>query len=97
MTNLMMWSLIVGFFMPPVQAIIQQTTWSSQLRAGVNFVACAVAGIGVAYFQGDFTGRRFIESALVILVTTIAVYKGTWKPFGVAPAIEKATSFSKEV
>lgn len=92
MTNLMMWSLIVGFFMPPVQAVIQQTNWSSQVRAGVNFVACAIAGAGVAFFQGDFTGRRFVESALVVLVTTIAVYKGTWQPTGVAPTIEKATS-----
>ena len=92
MTDLMMWSLIVGFFMPPVQAVIQQTNWSSRLRAGVNFVACFVAGVGVAFFQGDFTGRRVVGSVLVVLVTTIAVYKGTWKPTGVAPAIEKATS-----
>lgn len=92
MTNLMMWSLIVGFFMPPVQAVIQQTHWSSRVRAGVNFVACAVAGAGVAFFQGEFTGRRFVESGLVVLVTTIAVYKGTWKPSGIAPAIEEATS-----
>lgn len=88
----MMWSLIIGFFMPPVQAVIQQSTWSSQVRSGVNFVACCVAGAGVAYFQGDFTGRRFVESGLVVLVTTIAVYTGTWKPTGVAPAIEAATS-----
>lgn len=92
MTNLMMWSLIVGFFMPPVQAVIQQTSWSSRVRAAVNFVACAVAGAGVAFFQGDFTGKRFVESALVVLVTTIAVYKGTWKPTGITPVIEEKTS-----
>jgi hypothetical protein len=91
----MMWSLIVGFFMPPVQAVIQQAHWPSQVRAGVNFVACAIAGAGVAFFQGDFTGRRFVESALVVLVTTIAVYKGTWKPTGLAPAIEKRTSLNR--
>jgi len=95
MTDLMMWSLIVGFFMPPVQAVIQQTHWSSRVRAGVNFVACFVAGTGVAFFQGDFTGRRVVGSVLVVLVTTIAVYKGTWKPTGVAPAIEAATSSDK--
>lgn len=92
MSNLVMWSLVVGFFMPPVQAIIQQTHWSSQLRAGINFAACAVAGAGVAYFQGDLTGRRFVEAGLTVLVTTIAVYKGTWQPSGVAPGIEKATN-----
>ena len=92
MTDLMMWSLVVGFFMPPVQAVIQQTNWSSRVRSGVNFLACLVAGAGVAFFQGDFTGRRFVGSALLVLVTTIAVYKGTWKPTGIAPAIEEATS-----
>ena len=92
MTNLVMWSLVVGFFMPPIQAVIQQTNWSDKVRAAVNFVACVVAGAGVAFFQGDFTGRRFVESALVVLVTAISVYKGTWKPTGIAPAIEKKTS-----
>ena len=93
MTNLQLWSIVVGFFLPPVQAIIQQQSFSTQLRAGINFVACAVAAVGVTYFQGDLTGRRFIEAGLVILVTTIATYSGTWKPTGIAPGIEKATSF----
>jgi hypothetical protein len=88
----MMWSLVVGFFMPPVQAVIQQTGWSDKLRAAVNFLVCVVAGAGVAFFQGDFTGKRFVESSLVVLVTAIAVYKGTWKPTGIAPAIEEKTS-----
>jgi hypothetical protein len=90
-----MWSLVVGFFLPPVIAVIQQTGWAQQLRAFVTFVACAVAGAGVAYFQGDLTGRRFVESALVVLVTTIAVYEGSWKPSNIAPAIERATNFGK--
>lgn len=92
MSNLVMWSLVVGFFLPPVQAIVQQAHWPSQLRAAVNFAACAVAGVGIAFFQGDLTGRRFVEAALVTLVTTIAVYQGLWKPSNVAPAIEKATT-----
>lgn len=92
MTDLLMWSLIVGFFMPPVQAVIQQSTWSTELRAGANLVLCAVAAVGVVYFEGDFTGRRFIQSALIVGVTAIAFYKGTWKPTGIAPAIESATS-----
>lgn len=87
-----MWSLIVGFFLPPIQAVIQQPTWSKQLRSAVNFVVCGVAAVGVSYFQGDFTGRRWVESGLVILVATIATYTGTWKPSGIAPSIENATS-----
>lgn len=92
MSNLEMWALVVGFLLPPLLSIIMQSGWSQQLQAVVAFVACAIAGAGTAYFQGDLTGRRFIEAGLVILVTTIATYKGFWKPTNVSPTIEKATS-----
>ena len=92
MTNFQMWSLIVGFFLPPVLAIVQQTKWSSALRAIVAFLACALAGAGVAYFQGDLTGKRFIEAGLVILVTAVATYQSFWKPTAIAPAIEAKTN-----
>lgn len=97
MSNLLMWSLVIGFFMPPVQSVIQQTKWSARFRALVNFLACAIAGAGIAYFQGDFSDRRFVESSLVVLVTAISVYSGTWKPSGISPTIEKATSLKSGV
>ena len=92
MSNLEMWALIVGFFLPPAIAIVQQPTWSEPVRAIVTFLVCAVAAAGTAYFQGDLTSRRFVEAGLVILVTTIATFKGFWKPTKVAPEIEAATS-----
>lgn len=92
MSNLEMWALIVGFLLPPALSLVMQTGWGQQLQAIVAFAACAVAGAGTAYFQGDFTGRRFVEAGLVILVTTIATYKGFWKPTSISPAIEKATT-----
>ncbi len=87
-----MWSLIVGFLLPPVLAILMQSKWPTQFQAIVAFVACAVAGAGTAYFQGDLTGRRFLEAGLVVLVASIATYHGFWKPTKVAPAIESRTS-----
>lgn len=87
-----MWSLIVGFALPPALAIVQQSDWSPRLRAIVAFIACAIAGAGVAYFQGDLTGRRFVEAGLVILVAAIATFKGFWRPTGIAPAIEAKTN-----
>ncbi len=92
MSNLEMWSLIVGFLLPPVLAILMQSKWPTQFQAIVAFVACAVAGAGTAYFQGDLTGRRFLEAGLVVLVASIATYHGFWKPTKVAPAIESRTS-----
>lgn len=92
MSNLQMWAMVVGFALPPVLAIVQQSKWSSQVRAIIAFLACAVAGAGTAYFQGDLTGRRFVEAGLVVLVTAVATYQSFWKPTGVAPAIESRTN-----
>lgn len=89
-----MWSLIVGFFLPIVIAFLVQTGWSQRLQAVIAFVASAVAAAGTAYLQGDLTGERFVEAALVILVTAIATYKGFWKPTGVAPGIETKTNLN---
>lgn len=87
-----MWSLIVGFFLPPVQAVIQQSHWPERIRALVNFASCAVAAFGVVYFTGSVNFRDWVQSALVVLVAAIATYKGTWKPTGIAPTIEAKTS-----
>lgn len=87
-----MYSLLAGFFLPPVLAIIQQRQWSDQLRAGVAFLACLLVGAGVAYFQGDLTGRRFVTGALVVMVTGLSTYRNFWKPTGIAPTIEEKTS-----
>ena len=72
--------------------IVQQPTWPEWARAVMTFLVCALAGAGTAYFQGDLTGRRFVEAGLVVLVTTIATFKGFWKPTGVAPAVEAKTT-----
>ena len=92
MTEIEMWSLIVGFVLPPVLSVVQQSGWSDRLRAIVAFLACALAGAGVAYFQGDLTGRRFVEAGLVVLVTAVATYRNFWRPTGVSPAIETKTN-----
>lgn len=92
MSNFEMWSLIVGFALPPALSVIIQSGWSQRLQSVVAFLACAVAGAGVAYFQGDITGRRFVEAGLVVLVAAIATYKGFWKPTGVSPGIETKTN-----
>lgn len=92
MTNLAMWSMIVGFFLPLLLSVVQQPKWPSYVRSIVMFLGCLVASAGTVLLQGEFTGERWLESALLIVVTTIATYKGLWKPVEIAPAIEEATS-----
>ncbi len=92
MTNLQQWSLIVAFFVPPVVALVNQQSWSSKLKAVVFFGVSLVAAAGTAYFQGDLTGKRFLDAALLIVAAGAAYYHGLWKPTDVAPTIEKSTS-----
>lgn len=94
MTDYEMWLLLVGFFLPLVISVIQQRGWSDQLRALVAFAACAVAGVGTAYFQGDLTGRRVVSGVLIVLVTALATYRNLWKPTMIAPTIEAKTTIN---
>jgi hypothetical protein len=92
MSNLEMWSLLVGFFLPLVIAAIQRASWSNPVRAAVAFVSCVVAGLGTVWLAGNFNTKDIVSSILVVLVTALATYKGLWKPSGVGPQIESATS-----
>ena len=92
--NLQMWNLIIGFLLPIVVAFLTQRHWSSAAKSIVMFLSSIVAAVVTVYIQGDFTGKRFIDSALLIMVTAIGTYHGFWKPTEVAPTIEKATTFT---
>lgn len=93
MTNLQMWALVVGFLLPPVLAVIQQTNWSDRLRAVVAFLACLVAGIGTVLVQLDhWDWKDVVSTSLLILVTAISTYHAFWKKTGIATGIEVKTN-----
>lgn len=92
MTNLAQWSAIVAFAIPIVMALLNQAQWSAQVKAGLFFAVSLVAAGGTAYFQGDLTGRRWLDSALIIVPAAAAFYHGFWKPSSLAPKLEEATT-----
>lgn len=92
MSNLVMWNLILGFVIPNLVAVLQQPRWSSSRRAVVTLLVCIVGGVGTAYFNGQFNLGDIVGSILVTAVAAITFYKNFWKPTGIAPAIENATS-----
>lgn len=91
LSDLAMWSLIVGFLLPPALAVVQQSSWHSAVKAVVAFGASLAAGVGIAYFTDTLTGRDWVSASLVVLVTTIATYQSFWKQTKIAPKIEAAT------
>lgn len=92
MSNLVMWSLIVGFLAPPVISVIQQPKWSDTARAVFTSIFAVVAGGATAYFNGEFRAGDIVGTILVIGVAAITFYRGFFKPTGISPAIENATS-----
>lgn len=93
-SNLAMWSLIVGFFVPIVTAIVIRQGWAPGLKSIANFVIATVAALGTVYFKGNLdTSNKnvIISSVLLVVVTSIASYHGLLRPTAVAPSIEKAT------
>lgn len=92
MSNLALWSAIVAFFLPPVLSFLVQSKWSSKIKAAVFFGVSLIAAAGTAYFQGDLTGRRWLDSALIIVAAAAAFYHGFWKPSAIAPTIEEKSN-----
>jgi hypothetical protein len=95
-SNLVYWSMIVAFFVPPVVAVINQSHWVKEVKAALFFVVALLAAGGTAYFQGDLTGRRWLESALIIVAGAAAYYHGLFKPTGVTDSIETATDVNRQ-
>src|SRR5512134_422089 len=94
MTNLAQWSAIVAFVIPIVLALLNQAHWPAQLKAGLFFVVSLAAAAGTAYFQGELTGKRWLDSALIIVPAAAAFYHGFWKPVG-ANQLEEATTVTQ--
>lgn len=92
MSNLDMWSLILGTITPPLISILQQPPWSKPLRALVTLLVCCAIGFGNVWFHGDLSGTPLVTSILVVLVATLATFRNFWRPLGVTGAIESATS-----
>lgn len=87
--NLMMLSAIVGFISPPLIAMVQQPEWSKRARSFVTFGFSAVVGTLTIWLSGNYwTVPEVVTTILIVLVTSITVYKGLWKPSGVTEAIE---------
>lgn len=92
MTDLQMWTLIVGFFAPLLVSVLRQPWMTRRWRLALVVAASLVLGIVTAYLTGQFTGRSAVSAVLVVLVVSIAMYEGLWKGTGVTDAIEAATT-----
>jgi O-antigen/teichoic acid export membrane protein len=91
-TDAQLWAAGLGFVLPPVIAIVNQPRWSGAVRGLLMLAVAALVGLGTAYFNGDFDGKPIVTCMLLAAVAIGTSYYTVWKPSGIAPGIERATS-----
>lgn len=87
---------LVGAALPVLIAFIVQPGWSDAARSVVAFIICILGAIVAALFAPgvDIGGPSFDWVAWfgVVYGSAMVSYKNLYKPTGVAPKIEVATS-----
>lgn len=92
MNDLMLWSTFIGAVLPPLIALVNQATWSPAWRFIVAVITSIITAGVTVWLRGEFNPDNWFRSALVVALAAIATYHAGWKPSGIAPAIEVATS-----
>jgi len=90
-----MWTILVGFLLPLLISLINQTHWSKPLRAIVSFVICVVVALVDVIIQGHWNGHDMTRTLVLVAFVAYTSYQLFWRPSNIAPAIEAATSTSR--
>lgn len=85
--------VVVGSLLPNLIAVIVQPGWRREVRGLATFGVCVVAGLLIALLEGRLgDGRDVAASVVAVLIASQVLYQTLWRPSGIAPAIERATS-----
>jgi hypothetical protein len=87
-----MWTILVGFLLPNVIALINQSHWAKPLKAIVSFVVCVLTAIIDVLIQGNWNGHDITRTLVLVAFVAYTSYQLFWKPSTIAPQIEAATS-----
>lgn len=94
MTDLDMWSGIVGFAVPPLVSVFVQSSWPAWARAVFAFAVCMAGGGVTAALTGYLEGAGTARAALVVLFSALTFYRTFWHPSKIATMIETKTNLS---
>lgn len=94
MSDLELWSLLVGALLPPLVAVVQQPRWPNWFRAVVGVIASIIAGAITTYlvFEDALWEQGMLHAILLVGVASWASYRNFWQPTNVAPTIEAKTT-----
>ena len=91
-TDAQLWAAALAFVLPPVIAIVNQPRWSGAVKGLLMLAVSALDGLGTAYFNDEFHGKRIVTCMLIAAIVIGTAYHTLWRPSGIAPSIERATS-----
>ncbi|MGV9427046.1 hypothetical protein ACWDO7_22520 [Streptomyces sp. NPDC003656] len=91
-TNAELWAAALGYLLPPVIAVVAQPRWHGWAKGLLMLLVAGADGVGTAYFNDELTARPVVTGVLTAAVAIGLAYHTLWRPSGIAPAIERATS-----
>lgn len=91
-TNSQLWTAALGYVLPLAIAFISQPRWHGWIKGLLALLVAAGDGLGTAYFGDQFHGKPIVTNVLIAAIAIGVAYHSLWKPSGIAPAIEAATS-----
>lgn len=91
-TDAQLWAAAIAVALPPVIAIVNQPRWSGPIKGLFMLLVATLDGLGTAYFNNEFDGKRIVTCILIAVILIGASYHTLWRPSGIAPGIERATS-----
>jgi hypothetical protein len=89
------WTLVLGFFMPLLVAVIIQSHWPKGFKAIVAALSCLTAAVIQLTLKGELDLSHLGTAVLSILALSITFLKGFWGPLGLTGLIENSTNFAR--
>lgn len=87
------WGVFAGVFTPILVSVAQRSTWTGLTRTLVGIGISIVIGILTCLADGTFTHTKtLLATVAAVTLVSVTTYHGLWKPSGVAPKIESATT-----
>lgn len=92
MSHLAQLSALVGFALPFLVAIVQQSKWSRTVRTIVGVAASVATATILAILHGDVTAHSWGTAVIGVVGAAMVSYKTIWEPIGAVPWVERVTS-----
>lgn len=92
LSNAQLWAAALGYVLPPVIALVVQPRWHGWIKGALMLLVATGDGLGTAYFNDQFHGKPTVTCVLTAAIAIGVAYHTVWKPSGIAPGIERATS-----